>query len=138
MKLLLLAGTAEARALAGRLAEDPRFEVVASLAGATRQAQPLPVPTRIGGFGGVLLQEEYIKDNHFDAVVDATHPFAVQISDRSQKICEAVDLPHLQLLRPGWQPGEGDDWRFVSGPEVIADLLPQGARVFLATGRKTL
>jgi precorrin-6A/cobalt-precorrin-6A reductase len=138
MKLLLLAGTAEARALAGRLVEDSRFEVVASLAGATQQAKPLPVPTRIGGFGGAPEQEEYIKDNHFDVVVDATHPFATQISDRSQKICAALDLPYLQLLRPGWQPGEGDDWRFISGSEEVADLLPQGARVFLATGRKTL
>ncbi len=138
MKLLLLAGTAEARALAGRLAEDARFEVVASLAGATRQAKTLPVLTRIGGFGGALGQEEYIKANHFDAVIDATHPFAAQISDRSLKICAALDLPYLQLLRPGWQPGEGDDWRFVPGSEEVADLLPQGTRLFLATGRKSL
>ncbi|WP_175283872.1 precorrin-6A/cobalt-precorrin-6A reductase, partial [Mycobacterium avium] len=51
MRLLLLGGTGEARALAKAL--HPRIDIISSLAG--RVPDPaLPVgPVRIGGFGGV-------------------------------------------------------------------------------------
>ncbi|MFT7494057.1 MAG: precorrin-6A/cobalt-precorrin-6A reductase, partial [Alteromonas macleodii] len=51
MTLLLLAGTGEAKQIAWGLA-DTNVSVVASLAGVTRSPDPLPVTTRIGGFGG--------------------------------------------------------------------------------------
>lgn len=138
MKLLLLAGTTEARALAERLARDRRLEVQASLAGATRAPVPLGVATRTGGFGGELEQEKYITDNGFGAVIDATHPFAIRISRRTQVICDRLDLPYLQLIRPGWQPGPGDNWTFLDREEDAAAHVPERATVFLATGRKTL
>lgn len=138
MKLLLLAGTAEARALAERLADDARVEVIASLAGETRVPVDLPVTTRIGGFGGTSEQEKFLQNNRIGVVVDATHPFAAQISRRTQAICARLNLPYLQVLRPGWTPGPGDRWTFVSAEEDVAAVLPASATVFLATGRKTL
>jgi len=138
VKLLLLAGTAEARALADRLAGDARFAVLASLAGETRTPHRLAVPVRIGGFGGDHAQEKFMRDEGIEAVVDATHPFAAQISARSAAICARLGLPCLQVLRPGWVPGAGDRWRFVDREEEVAAALPEGAVVFLATGRKTL
>ncbi|GKY87903.1 cobalt-precorrin-6A reductase [Sinisalibacter aestuarii] len=138
MKLLLLAGTSEARALAGRLADDPRVSVIASLAGATRDPAPLPVETRIGGFGGAAAQEEFMKSNGIEVVIDATHPFASRISHRTQAICDRLGLPWLQILRPGWQPVAGDRWRYVDDAEGAAQAIPQGAVAFAATGRQTL
>lgn len=138
MRLLLLAGTAEARALAARLAGDARVEVIASLAGETRVPAELGVPVRVGGFGGDAGQEKFILDNGIGGVIDATHPFAARISRRTRAICARLGLPCLQVLRPGWVPGPGDDWRFVDAEEEVAAALPAGATVFLATGRKTL
>lgn len=138
MRLLLLAGTAEARALAARLAGDARVEVIASLAGETRVPAELGVPVRVGGFGGEAGQEKFILDNGIGAVIDATHPFAARISRRTRAICARLGLPCLQVLRPGWLPGPGDDWRFVDAEEEVAAVLPERATVFLATGRKTL
>ncbi len=138
MKILLLAGTAEARGLAARLAGDGRFEVLAALAGETRAPVALPVPVRVGGFGSDAGQEQFMLDNAFGAVVDATHPFAVQISRRTRAICARLGLPYVQLLRPGWQPGPGDNWRFVGSEAEVAREIAPGATVFLATGRKTL
>lgn len=138
MKLLLLAGTAEARALAARLSGDPRFSVIASLAGETRRPQSLAVPVRVGGFGGAAAQEKFMFDAGVEVVVDATHPFAAEISARTQAICARRGLAYLQLLRPGWQPGAGDSWRFVDREEDVAGALPEGAAVFLATGPKRL
>ncbi len=138
MKLLVLAGTTEARGLCAALAGDPRVDVVASLAGETRVPLALEVTTRIGGFGGQVEQERFINDNGFHAVIDATHPFAMRISERTQAICSRLGLPCLRLIRPGWQPEADDRWTFVDHPAEVALHLPESATVFLATGRKSL
>jgi len=136
MKLLLLAGTNEARRIAEALKGMPGIEVVASLSGATRAPQDLPVQTRIGGFGGEGEQKKYMQDNGIEAVVDATHPFAHNISRRTRKICQALGLPYLLVLRPGWTARQGDNWRFVDREADAADHIEKGATVFLATGRQ--
>jgi len=138
MKLLLLAGTSEARHLANDLANEPQVEVIASLAGVTREPLDLPVPMRSGGFGGRAAFAQYLKEQKFDAVVDATHPFASIISKRCTEVAREMGLPHLQILRPEWQPQTGDQWTFIEDETGAAAHIPQGAVVFLATGRQTL
>jgi precorrin-6A/cobalt-precorrin-6A reductase len=82
MTVLLLAGTGDAKRIAWGLT-DTSVKVVASLAGATRHPEPLPVPTRIGGFGGEDGFRDYLEANKITAVLDATHPFAHLISART-------------------------------------------------------
>ncbi|MED5815939.1 cobalt-precorrin-6A reductase [Mycolicibacterium sp. 050232] len=132
MKVLLLGGTGEARALAAAL--HPEVEVVSSLAG--RVPDPaLPVgPVRIGGFGGVDGMRQWLVDEHVGAVVDATHPFAATITGHTAQVCAELGLPHLVLARPAWAPGSaivvGSD---TEAAETVAD---NGySRVFLTTGR---
>lgn len=138
MNLLLLAGTTEARALARGLAGDPRLSVVASLAGATRAPEAYAVTTRMGGFGGEAGLAKYIKDNAVGCIIDATHPFARTMPRRAQTVCAARNIPYLRLLRPGWAAGPGDDWRSVEDEAATPGEIPTGARVFLATGRRSL
>lgn len=138
MKTLLLAGTQEARRLADRLAGDPRFDVVASLAGATRAPAPYAVPVRSGGFGGERGLEKYIEDNGVEAIVDATHPFARVMPHRACTACARLSRPYLRLERPGWRPGPGDRWQFVDDEAAAATVIAPGAWVFLATGRRSL
>lgn len=137
MSVLLLAGTGEAKRIAWGLA-DSGVKIVASMAGATRHPDPLPVPTRIGGFGGEDGFRAYLKDEKISAVVDATHPFAQRITDRTSRICADLDLPYCHVLRPAWQAQTGDNWRMISQPSEVANHVPQDAVVFLATGRQTL
>ncbi|GBE66650.1 precorrin-6A reductase [Mycobacterium sp. MFM001] len=132
MRVLLLGGTGEARALAERL--HPDVEVISSLAG--RVPDPaLPVgAVRIGGFGGVEGLRNWLRDARIDAVVDATHPFAATITANAALACEELRLPHLVLARPAWEPGDAivvmSD---IEGAETVAR---QGfSRVFLTTGR---
>jgi len=138
MKLLLLAGTSEARRLASALAEISDVEVIASLAGVTREPLDLPVPMRSGGFGGREAFRKYLQDQGFDAVVDGTHPFAQIISKRCYEVAQELGIPHLQILRPAWEPEAGDLWTFIDDESEAAQHIPQGATVFLATGRQTL
>jgi precorrin-6A/cobalt-precorrin-6A reductase len=132
MRILLLGGTSEARALAARL--HPDVDVISSLAG--RVPDPaLPVgEVRIGGFGGVHGMRRWLAEAGVDAVVDATHPYAATITANAAAACGATGLPHLVLARPGWDSGDatvvGSD---VDAAEAVAN---RGySRVFLTTGR---
>ncbi|WP_156756056.1 cobalt-precorrin-6A reductase [Actinokineospora pegani] len=138
-RYLILGGTAEARALAERLHALPDTLVVSSLAGRVRRPR-LPVgQVRVGGFGGPAMLAAYLAAERFDAVVDATHPFAERISASAAQAAELSGTPLLVLRRPGWTEREGDAWHWVDDLVGAAALLPElGERVFLTTGRQGL
>jgi precorrin-6A/cobalt-precorrin-6A reductase len=132
MRILLLGGTSEARALAARL--HPDVDVISSLAG--RVPEPaLPVgEVRVGGFGGVDGMRRWLSVAGVDAVVDATHPYAATITAHAAAVCRKLGLPHLVLARPAWDPGDA----LVVGSDVEAakTVAADGfSRVFLTTGR---
>jgi precorrin-6A/cobalt-precorrin-6A reductase len=132
MRVLVLGGTAEARALAAEL--HPGVTVVSSLAG--RVPDPaLPVgEIRIGGFGGVDGLRRWLGDERVDAVVDATHPFAARITANAAAASRQAGLPHVVLARPAWPLGGAIA---VDSDVAAAALVARDgyARVFLTTGR---
>jgi precorrin-6A/cobalt-precorrin-6A reductase len=82
---------------------------------------------------------EWLRAEGVDAVVDATHPFAARISASAARAARLAGVPILLLRRPGWVPGDGDDWRWVGSLAEAAEVLPRlGERVFLTTGRQGL
>ncbi len=132
IRVLLLGGTSEARALAAKI--HPEVDVISSLAG--RVPDPaLPVgEVRIGGFGGIDGMRRWLLDADVDAVVDATHPYAAAITGHAATVCGELRVPHLVLARPPWPPG---DAIVVSSNEEAAKVVAgRGySRVFLTTGR---
>jgi precorrin-6A/cobalt-precorrin-6A reductase len=132
MRLLLLGGTGEARALAARL--HPHVDIVSSLAG--RVPDPaLPVgPVRIGGFGGTDGLRKWLRDNDVTAVVDATHPFAATITAHAAVACAQLGVPHLVLRRPPWDTVGAE--QVTSDAQAAEHVAAKGySRVFLTTGR---
>ena len=112
---------------------------ILSYAGRTESPRAQPVPTRLGGFGGAEGLAAYLRDNRIAGVIDATHPFAAQISRNAILACAATGTPLLALERPAWQPGDGDRWSTAPDIAAAAALLsgpPQ--RVFLAIGRQQI
>lgn len=138
MKVLLLAGTSEARALAKELGDRSNVDLIASLAGETRAPLPVATTTRVGGFGGQEGLQTYLEENRIEALIDATHPFAARMAASAHGAGVATGVPVLHLIRPEWQPGPGDIWHMPEREEDVAGLLKPNSTVFLATGRKTL
>ncbi len=134
--LLILGGTTEARALAQDVAAAG-IAAIYSYAGRTALPEPLPVPTRIGGFGGPEGLAAYLAASGITHVIDATHPFASIMSRNAVVACEATGRPLLALTRPAWEPTETDIW--VRAPDMeraVAALDTEPQRIFLAIGRK--
>ena len=134
--VLILGGTAEARALARALVAAG-VPVVSSLAGRVRDPA-LPVgEVRIGGFGGASGLAAWVRAHQITAVVDATHPFASTMTAHAVDACAAARVPLVVLRRPGWPPEPG--WVWADSVPAAAALLPSlGKRVFLTTGRTSL
>ncbi|USR92133.1 cobalt-precorrin-6A reductase [Phormidium yuhuli AB48] len=137
--ILILVGTTEGRHLAYQASQRSDVQAIASLAGRTRRPDPPIANTRFGGFGGVSGLRDYLQDQGIEALIDATHPFAAQISIHALLAAREVGIPHLRLSRPPWVPQPGDCWRSVSSNAEAAECLPEVAqRVFLTIGRQEL
>ncbi len=138
-RVLILGGTGDATALAARIAKIPGVEVITSLAGRTRQPIMPSENTRIGGFGGVAGLIEYLRKQQIDGLIDATHPFAAQISFNAADAATKIGIPHLMLIRPAWKRTAGDRWIEVDSYAAAATVLPGLAqRIFLTIGRQEL
>ncbi len=136
IRILILGGTAEARLLAERLENDPRYSPVTSLAGATRAPSAIAGAVRIGGFGGVEGLADYIRSKHITMMIDAAHPFAAQISANAALASTRTGVPCLRLERPPWEPRDGDSWIIAGDIDGAVRTIPANARVFLTIGRK--
>jgi precorrin-6A/cobalt-precorrin-6A reductase len=139
VRVLLLGGTAEARALAAALTERG-VDVISSLAGRVNNPV-LPVgPTRVGGFGGPDGLATFVTDEHIAAIVDATHPFAAAITGNAASAARRVGLPLLVLRRPAWTQRPGDCWLRVADVAAAARAAAgaEPGTIFLTTGRRDL
>jgi precorrin-6A/cobalt-precorrin-6A reductase len=138
MRALILGGTGDANQLAERCIRE-KIDAVYSYAGRTQIPLPHSLPTRIGGFGGVAGLADYIREQGITHVVDATHPFAAEMSRHAVEACAATGIPLLALERAPWVRASGDHWTEVADVDAAVAALPEErARVFLAIGRQHL
>jgi precorrin-6A/cobalt-precorrin-6A reductase len=136
-RILILGGTTEARSLAEHLSLRSEFETAISLAGRTETPKPLPVATRIGGFGGAQGLANHLREQNIDLLIDATHPFANQISANAVEAARTTGASILALSRPGWLRQPGDRWISVGNIDAASIALGDTPRrVFLSIGRQ--
>ena len=138
-RILILGGTTEARLLAGRLASRPDLDVTVSLAGRTAAIIDHGVPVRVGGFGGIKGLADWLEAEGIDLLIDATHPFAAQMSRNTVAASIHAGVPLLALRRPAWTRQSGDRWTEVDGVREALEALGRvRRRVFLALGRQEI
>ena len=136
MRVLVLGGTTEASRLAKALATRPDLDATLSLAGRTEAPAAQPIATRIGGFGGVEGLAAWLRDHAVDVLVDATHPFAAQISKNAAEAAGRTGTPIVAFVRPPWTRAPGDRWIEVADLDAAARAIGETPRrVLLTTGR---
>jgi precorrin-6A/cobalt-precorrin-6A reductase len=148
VRILILGGTGEARALAAGLMARGT-DVISSLAGRVREPRLPAGRVRIGGFGGAAGLAAFLKEESITHLVDATHPFAVTITANAARAAGETGVPRLVLRRPGWDADPSWEsvadihesaaavlrWHGAVTPTVLD--MPAEA-VFLTTGRRDL
>jgi len=151
-KLLILGGTREAYELAERLVSQfspEQLTVISSLAGVTEHPRQPAGEVRIGGFsdttgtGGKSGLQNYLLQE-----INATHPYAAQISENALAAATELQIPFLRMTRPPWVKQPGDQWIEVPDLAAAAEYLKtefeisnsdlSGATVFLTTGNRGL
>ncbi len=136
--LLILGGTTEATALCRALAEKGVHGTI-SFAGRVERPVRQPLPQRVGGFGGVDGLVAYLKAEKITHLIDATHPFAAQMSGNALAACAKAGVPHIALTRAPWVMQAGDHWCNVTDiAGAVAALDRDPTRVMLAVGRMHL
>lgn len=139
MRVLILGGTAEARALAAQLVEQ-QIPVISSLAGRVSQPRLPAGEVRLGGFGGVDGLARYLDEHDITHLIDATHPFATTMTAHAVAASTARGVPLVRLARPGWSSHPlADTWSWVDDYDAARQAADElGRRPFLTTGRQTL
>lgn len=150
-KLLILGGTHEAYNLAESLSKEfpsKKLIIVSSLSGATLNPK-IPVGTlRIGGFGGFRGLKNYLEKETISLVINATHPYATQISENSYIASNELRIPYFRMSRPPWKRTVNDNWIDVPNIEAASNYLNDykrlltrnlsKKRVFLTIGTRDL
>lgn len=148
MKVLLFGGTTEGRLIAEAVAgssEGGRISTMHVCVATDYGACLLPEDDRITihhermDMGEIL---DIIKQEGFDACIDATHPYADLVSSNIREACREAGL---KLYRVG-RPGEADDGKHTEyGPVRVASageaadyLKDTEGNIFIATGTKDL
>jgi len=133
-RILLLGGVTEALAMARRLGPQHVY----SLAGVGRVPAALPCEVRVGGYGGAEGLAQYIRQQRIDLLLDATHPYAAQISHNAVSAAALAGIPCWALRRPAWQPQAGDNWREVADWAELVEALKPFQRPLFTLGREPL
>lgn len=139
-RILIFSGTTEGRRLAEVLSEAgvPAAVCVATEYG----AQVMPSLPGIAVHQGRMDRQEmqqFLKTGAFQAVVDATHPFATEVSVHIRESAEEEGIPCLRLKRDTAAEKTGEKRRYFSDHKECADaLLQTGGAVLLTTGSKEL
>ena len=136
MRALILGGTGDANQLADRLVRE-KIDAVYSYAGRTQIPLPHSLPTRIGSFGGAAGLADFLLKERITHVIDATHPFAAEMSHHAVEACASTRTPLIALERAPWAQVPGDRWIKVRDLDEALAALPEArAHVFLAIGRQ--
>jgi len=135
----VFSGTADGNALARELTHGPHPVVVSTASDYGRELVESDVPRAsvVSGRMGHKVRLQLMKNHAARAIVDATHPFATEISKQLQALALELDLPYLRYERPG-APKSSFARYYPSMKAAALEAPRHGKRIFLATGVKDI
>ena len=139
MEVLVFGGTSEGRALVEWLDMRGRTQVVACTATAYG-ASLLPGSSRVSLIEGPLspAQKAALLEGHdFSCIVDATHPYALHISDSITELGRTYGLDVVRIVRD--EAGDQGGWTSVPSVDAAGShLATSTGNILLTTGSKDL
>ena len=140
-KLLIFGGTTEGRRLSECVSDAGIFcEVhVATEYGEQVMPEKERILVKTGRMTTGQMREQ-MENGGFAAVVDATHPFATEVTENIREALEGLELPYFRLLRDtGAETGADAGIRYYNSTnECVQALEKTSGRIFLTTGSKEL
>lgn len=134
MNILIFAGTSNGRALATSLAKKGYKITVSSMSAHGNRL--IPKDFGIEGIYGKMTSKgivDYVRKHHIDLVIDATHPYAVDISRHIIESTEVVDIPMIRYERRSSIDREVGK-HFMSYEEACRYLSEKEGKVWFTTG----
>ena len=137
-KVILFAGTTEGRELAEFL--DKR-QVPAWVCVATEYGEELLPKSEFLQVSHIRLDEqqmqEFFKEHGAELVLDATHPYAVQVTENIKNACEKNGISYVRVLRGNEGSGEVSDCIYTDTTEEAAAFLEKTeGNILVTTGSK--
>ena len=133
-RILLLGGTGDALTIARHLRDDDVY----SIAGLGAAPSGLACRVRQGGFGGASGLAQALNAGAFGLLLDATHPYAAQISANAVAAAVQCKVPYWRLERPAWEAAAGDRWIDVDDWSQTLDAVRGFRRPLWTLGREPL
>ena len=137
--IFVIAGTEDGRELAGFLLNHG-FEVIASVVSSYGK-------TLLSRYEGIKVNDKKLDENELaeillngevTALVDASHPYAVNVSQNAMKACHKANIPYIRYERKSL-PLTYENIHHVADYESAAIKAAQlGRNVFLTTGSRNL
>lgn len=135
--ILLLAGSFEARSIAQAM-NDGGLSYEAWITEAPRGNAQMPQVPTLCRFEDAQAMQAAIRKGSFNAVLDASHVFDRTATRQAFDATRELGLPYLRVERAIWETQGHKKWHSASDVRTANEMIPQGARVFAATGWDSL
>lgn len=139
MRLLVLAGTEDGRLLADALKQRGHEVLVSTL---TAYGAELVQSQGLQARSGVLDSEslkDLLNSDSYTALVDATHPYALNVKEMAKGVCAELSLPYHRWERPALEIGNHDLIHWAEDIPAAAQIAAElGQRILLTTGSNSL
>jgi cobalt-factor III methyltransferase len=135
----VFSGTGDGNALAAELSARGYRLIVSTASdyGAELASEALPGLDVRSGRKGIDARRSELQQSRAGAIIDATHPFATDISAQLTQLARELNIPYIRYERPSAHLA-GFDHHVQDMPAAARQAIEIGQRIFLATGIKDL
>ena len=138
--IFIFSGTSEGRTLSKALA-DVGADVhvrVATEYGAEVMGFDDNIDVKVGSCGGAEGIANVIRENGYDVVIDATHPYALNITEHIKQACEATGAYYIRLKRNESDTESSHIVKVSTIQEAIDYLKDKEGNILASTGSKDI
>ena len=138
--VFIFSGTMEGRTLSKQLA-DAGADVhvrVATEYGAEVMGYDDNIDVKVGSCGGAEGIANVIRENGYDIVVDATHPYALNITEHIKQACEATGAFYIRLKRSDSDTDSDRIVKVSTVQEAVDYLKDKEGNILASTGSKDI